>query len=100
MVTRETSRSLRSTIWRRKKLPAVIARKLSYSLFKDPPLLCILYVNAVGALLCVAGILVERGPPAAFARRWLWCVMIPVSVALPGYYRYHHMVSVSEVRQA
>jgi hypothetical protein len=63
-------------------------------------MLCILYVNAVGTLLCIAGFLVERAIPATFARRWLWCVIIPVSVALPGYYRYHHMVSVAEVQQA
>src|SRR4051812_24459098 len=63
-------------------------------------MLCILYVNAVGTLLCVTGILLERAIPATFARRWLWCVMIPVSVALPGYYRWHHTVSVGEVQTA
>src|SRR3982751_2017016 len=63
-------------------------------------MLCILYVTAVGALLGVAEVLMERVMPAGFARRWLWCVIIPVSVALPGYYRWHHMVSVAEVQQA
>jgi bla regulator protein BlaR1 len=62
--------------------------------------LCILYVTAVGMLLGVAGVLVERALPASFARRWLWCVIIPASVALPGYYRWHHMVTVGEVQQA
>jgi beta-lactamase regulating signal transducer with metallopeptidase domain len=59
-------------------------------------MLCILYVNAVGALLCVAGMLTERALPVAFPRRWLWCVMIPMSVALPGYYRGHHSWAVAD----
>lgn len=63
-------------------------------------MLCILYVTAVGTLLSVAGVLVERVLPAGFPRRWIWCVIIPVSVALPGYYRFHHNVSVSDVQQA
>jgi hypothetical protein len=63
-------------------------------------MLCILYVTAVGTLLGVAGILLERALPAMFPRRWLWCVIIPISVMLPGYYRGHHAVSVSHVQQA
>ena len=63
-------------------------------------MLCILYVNAVGMLLVVAGILVERVLPATFPRRWVWCAVIPISLILPGYYRGHHMVSVIEVQQA
>jgi len=63
-------------------------------------MLCILYVNAVGMLLVVAGVLIERVLPAAFPRRWIWCVVIPVSIILPGYYRWHHMVSVTDVQQA
>ena len=63
-------------------------------------MLCILYVTAAGILLGAAGVLVERALPAAFPRRWIWCVVIPVSVALPGYYRWHHNVSVSDVQQA
>ena len=59
-------------------------------------MLCILYVNAVGALLCVAGLLAERASPSAFPRRWLWCVIIPTSVVLPGYYRGHHSWSVAD----
>jgi beta-lactamase regulating signal transducer with metallopeptidase domain len=57
-------------------------------------MLCILYVNAVGILLGIAGILTERALPAAFSRRWVWCIIIPVSVFLPGYYRWHHNWSV------
>jgi beta-lactamase regulating signal transducer with metallopeptidase domain len=63
-------------------------------------MLCILYVNAVGMLLVVAGVLVEHVLPATFPRRWIWCVVIPVSIILPGYYRWHHMVSVIDVQQA
>jgi bla regulator protein blaR1 len=62
--------------------------------------LCILYVNAVGALLCVAGILIERVLPPSFGRRWLWCILIPTSVVLPGYNRYHYTVTVGEVQHA
>ena len=63
-------------------------------------MLCILYVNAVGMLLVVAGVLVERVLPVTFPRRWVWCVVIPISIILPGYYRWHHMVSVINVQQA
>lgn len=59
-------------------------------------MLCILYVIAVGTLLGVAGVLIERALPAGFPRRWLWCVIIPTSLFIPGYYRTHHMWSVSE----
>ena len=53
-------------------------------------MLCILYVTAVGTLLSVAGVLIERVLPATFPRRWIWCLIIPTSIALPGYYRWHH----------
>ena len=63
-------------------------------------MLCILYVNAVGMLLVVAGVMVERVLPATFPRRWIWCVTIPISIIVPGYYRGHHAVSVTDVQQA
>lgn len=53
-------------------------------------MLCILYVNFIGACLSVIGHLVERALPATFARRWIWFSVIVFSMALPGYYRYHH----------
>jgi beta-lactamase regulating signal transducer with metallopeptidase domain len=53
-------------------------------------MLCILYVNAVGALLAVVGISIERMLPATAPRRWLWCLLIPLSMFVPGYYRGHH----------
>jgi beta-lactamase regulating signal transducer with metallopeptidase domain len=63
-------------------------------------MLCILYVNAVGMLLGIAALLFERTLPATFPRRWVWLAIIPVAIVLPGYYRFHHMVSVLEVQQA
>lgn len=54
-------------------------------------MLCILYVNAVGMLLGIAGVLTERVLPATFSRRWMWCVIITASLFIPGYYRTHHM---------
>jgi beta-lactamase regulating signal transducer with metallopeptidase domain len=62
-------------------------------------MLCILYVNVVGMLLGIAGVLAERALPAAFPRRWLWCIVLPVSVFLPGYYRWHHNWSVVDALQ-
>jgi beta-lactamase regulating signal transducer with metallopeptidase domain len=57
-------------------------------------MLCILYVNAVGALLGIAGRLTERALPASFARRWVWAIVIPISLFVPGYYRTHHAAAV------
>lgn len=57
-------------------------------------MLCILYLIAVGFLLGAAGLLVERALPASAPRRWIWCVVIPFSLFVPGYYRWHHTVSV------
>ncbi|HJP86093.1 MAG TPA: hypothetical protein VJ852_08900, partial [Gemmatimonadaceae bacterium] len=53
-------------------------------------MLCILYVNAVGALLTLIGVSIERLLPATAPRRWLWCLIIPLSMFLPGFYRWHH----------
>ena len=57
-------------------------------------MLCILYVNIVGALLGVAALLIERALPAGWPRRWMWSAIIPVSIFVPGYYRNHHNWSV------
>ena len=59
-------------------------------------MICILYVTFVGALLGIAGLLVERALPAEYPRRWIWCAVIPLSVFLPGYYRFHHNASVMD----
>jgi beta-lactamase regulating signal transducer with metallopeptidase domain len=53
-------------------------------------MLCILYVNAVGILLGIAGISIERLLPTTAPRRWLWCLIIPASMFVPGFYRMHH----------
>ena len=53
-------------------------------------MLCILYANIVGALVGVAALLVERALPISWPRRWLWCLVIPFSMFIVGYYRVHH----------
>ena len=53
-------------------------------------MLCILYVNAVGALLGIAGLSIERLLPTGAPRRWIWCLIIPASMFVPGFYRMHH----------
>ena len=53
-------------------------------------MLCILYVNAVGALLGIAALSIERLLPASVSRRWIWCLIIPLSMFVPGFYRMHH----------
>src|SRR5215207_2651655 len=45
--------------------------------------LCILYFLVVGAWLGAAALLAERALPAAMARRWIWCLTIVGSIALP-----------------
>jgi bla regulator protein BlaR1 len=57
-------------------------------------MLCILYVIVVGACLGTVGLLVERAVPDGWPRRWIWCVIIPLSMFIPGYYRNHHNWSV------
>lgn len=53
-------------------------------------MLCILYVNAVGALLGIAGSLVDRLLPATASRRWLWCLVIGITLLVPPIYRANH----------
>ncbi len=57
-------------------------------------MLCILYVNIIGFCLGFAALLVERALPSTFPRRWLWCLVLVMSIAVPGYYRAHHNWSV------
>lgn len=59
-------------------------------------MLCILYVIAVGALLGYAGLLVERVLSATAQRRWVWCVVIALSMVLPGFYRVQHNWSITK----
>jgi beta-lactamase regulating signal transducer with metallopeptidase domain len=58
-------------------------------------MLCILYVIAIGTLLGYAGLLVERVLSATAQRRWVWCVVIALSLALPGFYRVQHNWSIT-----
>lgn len=60
-------------------------------------MLCILYVNAIGILLGLVGLLTERALPSTWPRRWLWCLIIPASLFVPGFYRVHHAVSLTEL---
>jgi len=60
-------------------------------------MLCILYVNTVGTLLGIMGLLAERALPTRSARRWVWTLVIPLSVFLPGVYQAQHTVSMFEV---
>ncbi|MDP9206709.1 MAG: M56 family metallopeptidase [Gemmatimonadota bacterium] len=59
-------------------------------------MLCILYVNAVGMCLGLAALLLERALPSMSPRRWVWCVIIPISIVLPGFYRGHHAWSIAD----
>ena len=61
-------------------------------------MVCILYVIAIGTLLGMVGLLVERVlPPTTTSRRWIWCAVIAVNMAIPGIYRTNHKSSVTEV---
>jgi beta-lactamase regulating signal transducer with metallopeptidase domain len=60
-------------------------------------MLCILYVNLAGLCLGLAALCLERALPATFPRRWIWCLVIPTSVVLPGMYRVHHPWAVADV---
>ena len=53
-------------------------------------MLCILYVNVVGACLGLVGLLVERVQSPGALRRWIWLAIIPVSMIVPGTYRTRH----------
>ena len=57
-------------------------------------MICILYVNAVGLCLGLVALFLERTMPAASPRRWIWLVIIPISMAIPGFYRVHHSWSI------
>jgi beta-lactamase regulating signal transducer with metallopeptidase domain len=57
-------------------------------------MICILYVNAVGLCLGLVALFLERTMPATSPRRWIWLVIIPISMAIPGFYRVHHSWSI------
>lgn len=57
-------------------------------------MICILYVNAVGMCLGLVALLLERTLPPMSPRRWIWCVIIPISVVIPGMYSVHNTWSI------
>jgi hypothetical protein len=57
-------------------------------------MLCLVYVSTVGLLLGLVGLMIERMLPTTTSRRWIWSAIIPLSVALPGYYGQHRTWSV------
>jgi beta-lactamase regulating signal transducer with metallopeptidase domain len=61
-------------------------------------MLCILYVIAIGTLLGLAGHLVEQSLPAGTPRRWIWCVVIAVTMLVPPIYRANHVATVGAAR--
>lgn len=59
-------------------------------------MICVLYVIAIGAALGLVGLLVERALPVTAARRWVWCVVMLVSLSVPGFYRVQHNWSITQ----
>jgi beta-lactamase regulating signal transducer with metallopeptidase domain len=59
-------------------------------------MLCLLYVIAIGWCLGLAGVAAERVLPASFGRRWVWCAVIALNIAIPPVYQAKHMVSVGD----
>jgi beta-lactamase regulating signal transducer with metallopeptidase domain len=57
-------------------------------------MLCVLYVNVIGAFFGVVGLLIERVYPLNWSRRWIWVGVIAISMFVPGYARVHHNSSV------
>jgi beta-lactamase regulating signal transducer with metallopeptidase domain len=61
-------------------------------------MVCILYVIAVGTLLGLAGMVVERMlPPTTTSRRWIWCSVIGTSIIVPPLYRANHTSSITDL---
>ncbi|MDB4915077.1 MAG: hypothetical protein JWM95_2721 [Gemmatimonadetes bacterium] len=60
-------------------------------------MLCILYAIADTGVFGVAGVLFERLLPSAWARRWMWCIIMPLPLGYVGYSRLHHAISVGEM---
>lgn len=56
-------------------------------------MLCVLYVNVIGAFFGAVGLLIERVLPATWSRRWIWCGVIAASIVVPPYSRTHNTSS-------
>jgi beta-lactamase regulating signal transducer with metallopeptidase domain len=59
-------------------------------------MICVLYVIALGAALGFVGLLVERALPVTASRRWVWCVVMLISLFVPGFYRVQHNWSITQ----
>ncbi len=57
-------------------------------------MLCVLYVNVIGASLGILGLVSEKALPSSWPRRWLWCATIVLSVLVPPFARVHNNTSV------
>ncbi len=60
-------------------------------------MLCILYVNAIGALLGLAALLVERVLPGSAPRRLVWFLAIGLTTAIPPLYLANHHSAIVNV---
>lgn len=58
-------------------------------------MLCILFLITFGFGLGASALIAERAFPRTWPRRWLWLATIPVSVFVPGLYRFRHNWSVT-----
>ena len=64
-------------------------------------MLCILYVNAIAALLSISALMLDRATPAGSARRrWIWTAAIALGVLVPPVYQANHVSSVTDLLQA
>lgn len=53
-------------------------------------LLCLLYFICVSACLSLAGVLAEDALPARVPRRWMWCVVVTLSLLVPPFISIQH----------
>ena len=60
-------------------------------------MLCILYVNAIGTLLGIAALLIERALPNTAPRRLVWLIAIGMTTAIPPLYLAKHHSAVVNV---
>src|SRR5687767_2613828 len=58
-------------------------------------MLCILYVIALGTLLGIAGVFVERLLPPNASRRWVWMIVIAISMMVPPIYQAKHRLELT-----
>jgi beta-lactamase regulating signal transducer with metallopeptidase domain len=59
-------------------------------------MLCILYVITISTCLGVIGLLTEHALPTTSPRRWIWLVVVALSLAIPPVYRVRHKAMVHD----